>query len=244
MNSSEAETLKRQVTLKCVTELIEAENFDDDVVSDYEKGTLPKIKVISLSNDWKLRLLVYGPCPCCKSTHIRNICNVSYVKHCVAGIVLRKFPLIKEVNCALTHDDDFDDVVNRLGGNIEITVEKDDVSTFYEFKCFFLDKHPDVDAYGKFMHQRIYKKKDDMQNSTLVSWEMVNRKYICSWLVDEHTVMLSADGDLLNGGQILREKNRWLKKFEAGTMQDGTSIVVMLESTNSIRTLDYKQVTF
>ena len=244
MSSFETETLKRQVTLKCVTKVIEAEDFDNYVVSDYEEGTLPKIKVISLSEDWKLRLLVYGQCPCCKSNHIRNICNISYVKHCVAGIVLSKFPLIKEVKCALTHDDDFDEVVSRLGGNVEVTVQEDDISTFYEYKCFFLDKHPDVDSYGKFMHQRIKKKEDDMQNSTLVSWETVSKRYICSWLVDEETIMLSADGNLQKGGEILRQKHRWLKKFEAGTMHHGMSIVVMLQSSDAIRTLDYKKVMF
>ena len=236
---------KRKVALVCLKTILESESFNDSVESEYEASELPKIKVVSLSVDWKLRVLVYGQCPCCKAKHMRNICNVRFVKHCVLPKLMNKVKLLNEVTCVLTHDSDFEEVVRSLGGKVETMVEEDEVKTFFEHECFLLRQHPDIDGYSKFMTLRSENIPNVDSKLDLIRFGDVVGNYYCSWSIsDGNGVLLTDDGDVLVENEIMKEHNRWMSKFKLGKILKWNDIALSLLDKNSIRNTDYKQVVF
>ena len=234
-----------EITLSCLKKLLEDEYFNNTIKCEYEAKELPKLKVVSLSEDLTLRVLVYGQCPCCRALHMRNICNVRFINHCIVPLLKEKVSTLRDVKCVLTHDDDLDGIVQSLGGRVKIIKSKDEVMTFYEHECFLLRQHPDIDGYSKFMTLRDESIPDVKTKNELIRFGDVIERYYCSWSIsDGHGVLLTKDGKVIAGKDIMRQSDDWMSRFSLGKMKTWNDLVLSLMDADAIKHTDYKQVEF
>ena len=112
------------------------------------------IKFVSLDNSFKLTILLCGTCGSCKATHIRNTCNYRFNKECVKPALLQKFKFLADVVPLNTHDPQFTQIVEGIGGTIYETVSSDTMKVMFDHENFLLCFHPDVESYAKFMRSR------------------------------------------------------------------------------------------
>ncbi len=226
-------------TVKCY---LEEGLLERDVLNECGISETPKIKMVWMTRNGDVRLLVYGECPCCKVRHVRNICNVRYINNAVKRILKSKFDKVNKVYTVLTHDVDFDRCVINVGGTVELASETEDRMRFFDMKTFFLTKHPDIDAYVKYMTLRD-KVNDgvDFSSDELVSFDEVHRKYFCSWAMLDTSVVMTDDGTTLEGTEI--QRGIAMSKFENLPFGLFNTTVLGLRQTGAIRKTDYKVIT-
>ena len=109
------------------------------------------IKFIDIDKNCNLKILLFGKCALCEAPHIRNICNHAYNKECVEPTIKSVFKNIKTVIPLNTHERDFKDIVNNIGGTIKKTIKIEEKKDVMEMESLILGKHPDIDCIMKFM---------------------------------------------------------------------------------------------
>ena len=133
------EEIRFQVVCGAVKAFLEDGNLEINILNQLGFEGVPKVKMVSLTQDGNLKILVHGKCPCCEVKHVRNICNVRFTNNCVKPVVLGKFKQVKNVSCLLTYDGDFEEQVRKLGGNVKLAPETEKRMKFFEFECFFFE---------------------------------------------------------------------------------------------------------
>ena len=155
-----------------------------------------------MSQKLTCRILLAGLEPNGYTTVQRNVISIQYNDSVTSDIILKHCSFVRVVKVMLSHDPDFDFVVESKGGRVEYPTRWSDPIPPMESMNQYGDRHQNVESPLK----TICKKDDTAPHFTFsppkTTPEFFSSYYIC-WMINSETRVLTRDDKLLQGKQSI-----------------------------------------
>ena len=161
----------------------------------------PKVlKFVSFKNNILRLLMINEYCGVEDFGHVLNVHYQRYLNEEILLILNNIFTFVKEVLVIATFDDDCDYLVQQQGFTVNYpyaTEASSEKFSFHDLNKFFLDQHPNIESYYKFL---TLKDKNKLHSVTevMTKMEFLNN-YSLGWFIEDATTICFPNSLRLKG---------------------------------------------